>query len=466
MSSVAQGELAASLQKLRADLDLPEIFPPDVLAEAAAARPTEPSLDLRDVPFLTIDPAGSRDLDQALHLRRAGSGFRFSYAIADVPGFVTPGGAVDAETRRRGQTMYAADGAVQLHPPLLSQDRASLLPGVDRTAYVWTFDLDDAGAVASAGVARALIRSRAQWDYGQAQLAVDRGDADSPVALLPVIGALRLEQERLRGGASLDLPDEVVVADDDGYRIERRMPLPVEMWNAQLSLLTGMAAASMMLEAGVGILRTMPPPDDSAIAAFRASTVALGLAWPAGQPYGEYLHGVDGATPAGLAVLQAAASLFRGAGYTPFDGHAPAMVTQAAVAAPYAHVTAPLRRLVDRWGLVICEAVSAGREVPSWARESLGELPALMDASSQRASRLTAGTLDRVESAVLSGRVGETFDAVVVGVRQGRARIQLDEPVVTASCPVGDDIRAGQRLRVRLVGADIGGGVVQFEVAG
>ena len=54
------------------------------------------------MPFLTIDPPGSMDLDQALHIERDGDGYRVRYAIADVPAFVQPGGAVDAETRRRG----------------------------------------------------------------------------------------------------------------------------------------------------------------------------------------------------------------------------------------------------------------------------------------------------------------------------------------------------------------------------
>lgn len=458
-----QGDLAVSLRQLRAGLEVPEAFAPDALAEAEAAHPSEPALDLRDVAFISIDPPGSRDLDQALQLERAGTGFRVRYAIADVPGFVAFGGAVDGEARRRGQTLYAADGAVPLHPPVLSEDRASLLPGVDRTAYVWTFDLDDQGAVASARVERALVRSRAQWDYAQAQRAVDAGDPASPVALLPAIGGLRLEQERLRGGASLDLPDEVVVRGEDGsYRIERRVTLPAERWNAQLSLMTGMAAAAMMLDAGLGILRTMPSPGAGSVAAFRSKADALGLPWPVTQPYGEYLRGIDASAPAGLAVLQAAAALFRGAGYTPFDGAAPTASTQAAVAAPYAHVTAPLRRLVDRWGLVVCESASAGRAVPSWVSESIGEVPALMDASSQRASRLTAGTVDRVEAAVLENRVGEVLDAIVIEVRNGRGRLQLEEPVVTASCTVSDEVRAGQRLPVRLERADVATGEIEF----
>ncbi|MFP3702269.1 RNB domain-containing ribonuclease, partial [Burkholderia sp. SIMBA_013] len=65
-----------------------------------------PAADMRDVPFVTIDPATSTDLDQALFIDRAGDGYKVLYAISDVPSFVVPGGALDAETRHRGQTFY------------------------------------------------------------------------------------------------------------------------------------------------------------------------------------------------------------------------------------------------------------------------------------------------------------------------------------------------------------------------
>lgn len=372
--SAAQTELAAALTALRESLETPTDFPAAVLAEAADAEAATPGLDLRDIPFATLDPLGSRDLDQAFHLERRDAGYTVRYAIADVPGFVAPGGAVDTEARRRGQTLYAADGTIPLHPKVLSEDRASLLADVDRPALVWTFSLDPAGIVEEFRLERALIRSHTQLDYASTQAALDRGEG-GPAALLPEVGALRIEQEKLRGGASLNLPDEEVVRHSDGtYEIERRHPLPVEEWNAQLSLMTGMAAASLMIDAGVGILRTMPQPDEKSFEAFRHQTEALGRPWTTGR-YGEYLRRLDRADPMTLPVLEAAASLFRGAGYVTFDGAVPSEIEQAAIAAPYAHATAPLRRLVDRWSLAICLAVSEGREVPGWVRESLDASP-------------------------------------------------------------------------------------------
>ena len=461
--SAAQTELASALAGLRESVDAPLDFPDEVIAEAEASTAPVPQIDLRDVPFATLDPEGSRDLDQAFHLERAGTGYTVRYAIADVPGFVAPGGAVDAEARRRGQTLYAADGSIPLHPRVLSEDRASLLADVDRPALVWTFALDSSGVVSDFRLERALIRSRAQLDYTTTQLAIDRGE-DGPAALLPEIGALRMEQERLRGGASLNLPDEEVVRAEDGtYAIERRRPLPVEEWNAQLSLMTGMAAASLMLDAGVGILRTMPEPDAAAFETFRHQTEALGRPWTAGA-YGDYLRGLDRADPMTLPVLEAASSLFRGAGYLVFDGEAPGAAVQAAIAAPYAHATAPLRRLVDRWALAICLAEANGEPAPEWARASLGELPALMQESGQRASRLNAATINSVEAALLTPLVGTTIEATVIELRGERAAVQIADPAVTATAPLPPGAEPGDVVRLRIVRADIAKGEVEFAI--
>lgn len=465
-----RAELAASLTALRDSLDLDPAFPPAVQAEAEKAA-REASVDaagadltdLRDIEFLTIDPAGSTDLDQALHLERTSAGAVLHYAIADVPAYVEPGGEVDAEARRRGQTMYAPDGRVPLHPAVLSEDAASLLPDEDRRAYVWRFVLDDGARPIETTLTRAVVRSRRQWSYEGAQRAIDDGSAPASLAAMPWFGEQRTARERDRGGASLNLPESRVIAEGDGYRIERSEGVPLEDHNAHVSLLTGMAAAEIMLHGRVGILRTMPPAAEEDVAEFRAQTVALGLPWHPDTPYGDYLRGLD-RSPAARAVTEYAAGLFRGAGYVAFDGKVPDETVQAAIGAPYAHTTAPLRRLVDRWALVICEALANGRDVPSWARESLHDLPELMTRSAQRASQLTAGALDRVEAAVLHGREGETFDAAVLSARGDGLRVQLQDPPVEAKV-TGMDAAPGAAVRLRLIRADVAEGTLVFAPA-
>ncbi len=310
---------------------------------------------------------------------------------------------------------------------------------------------------------RAIVRSQARLGVRRGAGAHRRGSADASLALLREVGQLRLEQERARGGASLNVPDEEIVrTPDGGYALERRRLLPVEDWNAQLSLMTGMAAAELMIAARVGILRTMPQPSPDEVAAFRRQTEALGRPWHDSIGYGEYLRELPRDEPASLAILQAAGGLFRGAGYEAMDGSVPDDPVQSALAAPYAHVTAPLRRLVDRWGLVICEAISHGRDVPGWARDTLGELPSLMGASSRRAAQLDAASVARVEAAVLSDRIGERFRATVLRTRNGTAVIQLVEPAVTASVSIGPDVQPGAWVAVVLEHADIRAGTVRF----
>ncbi len=466
----SSGQLAERFAELRTELALHAAFPETVEADARSviAHQVLPAVDSTEIPFITIDPAGATELDQALHLERSGEGYRVRYAIADVPAFVAPNGPIDAEARRRGQTMYAPDGRIPLHPTVISDDAASLLPGEVRSAFVWDFELDADANVTAVTVARARIRSIRQCDYCVVQAELDSGTATESLQLLREVGEKRILLERQRGGASLNRADQEVTEVDHVYRLERRRALPVEGWKAQLSLMTGMAAARIMVDAGVGILRTMPVPDAAAIDRFRLQTAALGWPWAPGLAYGEYLRTLDSDDPHQLAIIHAARSLFRGADYTVLEGSVPDITIQAAVGAPYAHTTAPLRRLVDRFVLVTCEALVAGHPVPSWVRDSLPSLPAIMSASDSIASRLDRGSIDAVEAAVLGGRVGEVFDATVISVQKGTSArkgggvIQLADPAVAAECT--GQLTAGSRVRATLVMADILTGTVRFSV--
>lgn len=459
----ADSELALSLAALRVELKITEEFPSAVLAEARKAvdTPVLPQADLRETPFITIDPSDAMDLDQAMRLERNGDGYLVRYAIADVASFVTPGGAIDSETRKRGQTHYPPDGRIPLHPVVISEQAASLVPEEVRGAYVWTFDLDAQARVTGTRLERARVRSIGRYDYDEVQALIDSGEAPEAIALLKEIGVKRIEIERERGGASLGRPDQEVRETNGHYELIRRQPFAAEGWNAQISLMTGMAAATIMIEGKVGILRTMPRPDDDSITAFSRSAAALGTPWPDGMSYGEYLRTLNPADPYELAIMHAAATLFRGAGYTAFDGEVPEQVIQSAVAAPYTHATAPLRRLVDRFVLAVCEALANGREIPGWARDVLPELPAIMSASDNLAGRLNNESVNRVEAAILGSRVGDVFPATVLKVNNGGGHIQLDDPAVTAECD--GDLVAGESIQARLMNADIATGAVRFK---
>ncbi|GIF21009.1 exoribonuclease R [Actinoplanes tereljensis] len=455
---------------LRRELRLPGEFPAEAIAEAEAAAGAArgPAVDRTDVPFVTIDPATSKDLDQAMHLeRRSGSGYRVRYAIADVASFVRPDGALAAETWVRGQTIYLPDGRIPLHPEVLSEGAASLLPDVERAAVLWTIDLDPDGAIVAVELERARVRSRAKLNYEGVQRQVDAGQAPDSLALLPELGTLLARRASERGAVNLPLPEQEVERDGDGWRLMLRAPLAVEEHNAQISLLTGMAAADLMLRGGVGLLRTMPAPKPEAVEKLRAAAGSLGVPWPAGASVGSVVAAVDPATPRGAAFLDQAAELLRGAAYTPFDGPPPAETGHGGVGAPYAHVTAPLRRLADRYATEVCLALVAGSEVPEWAREALPKLPKAMADTDRLAGAANRGAIDLAEAVLLHGRVGETFEAGVVDRDDpGRNRppggtVALDDPAVRARC-LGE-LPLGERIRARLTVADPTTRKVEFE---
>ncbi|MFE3556021.1 RNB domain-containing ribonuclease [Streptomyces sp. NPDC059193] len=473
MTGAEGAALRAALRALRTKLGVPEEFPAEVLAEAerAAREPRLPDTDATDLPLFTVDPPASRDLDQAMHLaRRPAGGFRVHYAIADVAAFVTPGGALDTEAHRRVTTLYFPDGKVPLHPAVLSEDAASLLPDRTRPALLWRLDLDAEGRVETTDVRRALVRSRAKLDYDGVQKAIDTGTAEEPVALLQDIGRLREALEVERGGISLNVPEQEVVAHDGSYSLAYRAPLPADGWNAQISLMTGIAAADLMLAAGTGILRTLPQAPDGAVGRLRRAAKALRIDWPHHVPYAELVRSLDPHRPAHAAFLQECTALLRGAGYTVFTGGAtPDPAIHAAVAAPYAHCTAPLRRLADRYAGELCLAAVAGAEPPRWAVAALDALPKEMADGARLANGAERECVDLVEAALLKDRVGETFEATVIEVKDREpleGTVHLEDPAVVGRVvSTALELPLGERIRVRLAEADPGTAKVLFAPA-
>ena len=467
MSSHRVAGAPLDFDALRAELEVPGDFAASVLAEAehAASAIRFPDEDATDIPFVTIDPAGSRDLDQAVHIAQSGDGYLVSYAIADVASFVHPAGELDLETHRRGETLYFPDKRVPLHPISLSEGAASLLPDQVRPAVLWRITLDAGANVQSIDVRRARVRSTAQLDYVGAQQMVDDGALPDAIRLLPAVGKLRIDLARRRHAINLDMPEQLVESDGaGGWRITLRETLAIEQYNAEISLLTGMCAAAVMLQGGVGVLRTIPPPAPEAVAALRRAATALHIDWPANAAPGDVLSRVDRGDPRHVALVDHAASLLRGAAYTAFDGTPPAQHDHSGIGAPYAHVTAPLRRLVDRFSTEICLALQAKQPVPDWVRSALTTLPGEMHDADQRAHTVDRAVVDATEAWLLRDRVGEVFDAVVIDADEHAGTVVLDNPAVRARCG-GAGLPVGQRVRVRLTTADVSAREVRFELA-
>jgi exoribonuclease R len=373
---------------------------------------------------------------------------------------------MDAEARRRGQTLYSPDRRIPLHPAVLSEGAASLLPDQLRAAALWTIDLDADGEPIRVDLRRARVRSRAQLDYPSVQARADAGTLPEPLALLPEVGALLQRRMAERGAIELGTPEqEVEAAADGGWTLALRGDLPVEGWNAEISLLTGQCAAALMLDGGVGLLRTLPPARPQEVARLRLLAPALGVDWPDDAGPGAVIAELDPRRPGHAAFMEEAATLLRGAGYTPFDGSPPQQPVHSGVAAPYAHVTAPLRRLVDRFGSEVCLALAGGREPAPELRAALPEMPGLMAASDRRTREVERAVVAATEAWLLQGRQGETFSAVVVDAENGRGTVVLDALAVRGRC-TGEGLRPGTRVRVRLEEADVAARSVSFRLDG
>jgi exoribonuclease R len=302
------------------------------------------------------------------------------------------------------------------------------------------------------------VRSRAQLTYAEVQVDVDSGRASETLALLAEVGVARKQAEADRGGVSLDLPTQRIVPDGDTYRLELEVTVPAMGWNAQVSLLTGMVAADAMLSAGVGLLRTLPPPDADVVAVVRHTAKALGVPWPEGESYASVIRGLDGTDPDQAALLALAARGLRGAGYVALGAgdpppEDPDLLRHAAVAAPYAHVTAPLRRLCDRAAIEVCLALFGDHAVPTEVVAQLAELPKVMARARARESGAARAAIDLVEALILCRRVGDVLDATVVSADDERSTVVIGSLAIAATVGVGH-LPLGEPVRLRVEDAD------------
>jgi exoribonuclease R len=452
------GALGRGLQDIRAQFGIPASFAPEVLAAAEAATRRTPSahVDRTAQRFVTLDPAGSTDLDQAFAIERSRTDLMLHYAIADVAWFVDDGDPLDQEAWRRGTTQYLPDGRAGLYPPALSEGAASLLPGGPRPAVVFSVRIASDGAVKLDGVERAVIRSAAKLAYETVtatDLPPDFGELFRRIAAA----------EDQRGAERIDPPQqEVVPADGGGFGLQFRPRLASEDANAALSLAANLAVADLLLAHRTGLFRVMAPPDDRALHRLRFAARALGLAWPDSEPLAQFQRSLDGADPRQAAFMLQIRRAGAPAGYAPYvEGQIP---WHAAMGATYAHATAPLRRLADRYVVRAALALANGQPVPDAVSAAFARLPAVMARAEALEGQIERAVIDLAEAITLQDRVGQIFGAIVIDADQKGARIQLkDEAVVARVTAPG--LSAGDSLRVRLVSADPQDRQVRFEPA-
>jgi exoribonuclease R len=453
--AAGDGAIAAGLTAIRTEADVPVEFPPDVraAAEAAAARRPGPlHTDRTAVGYVTLDPASATDLDQAFAIEMAGSDVVLHYAIADVGFFVDPGGPLDAAAWERGGTVYLPDGKVPLYPRSVSEAAASLLPDGPRPAVVFTVRVDEAGEVQLDGAERAIIHSRAKLAYED----VDEGALPAGFAELSrrIVAA-----EDRRGAPRVEFPEQVLELTDDGWRLRFDTRLESEDHNAGMSLATNLAVADALHEARTGLFRVMPDASAGAIRRLRLTAKAFGLDWPDGMSLSRFQRSLPSDDQRSAAFLLAVRRASGGATYRPYtDGEKP---WHAAMAATYCHATAPLRRLADRYVVEAALAVGNGEAVPDHVTAAFAELPAVMSRADERGNRVDRAVDNLAEAVLLSGRLGELFDGVIVDEDRNGPVIQIADPAILARVRAAR-VTPGDEIRVKLVAADVASRTVEF----
>lgn len=456
---------------------IPDSFPDEVMAEADRAKPVglKGREDLRDLPFVTIDPSDARDHDDACYAHadddpKNEGGHVLWVAIADVAHYVRPGSALDTEARKRGNSTYFPDRVVPMLPDRLSGDLCSLHEGVPRPCIAVRMRLDAHGVKLGHTFHRGLMRSAASLAYEDVQAAMDSSPNDQCGPLMDDVirplyaayAALKEARER-RQPLDLDLPERKIILSDEGevLSVRFRDRLDAHKLIEEFMVLANVAAAETLSAKKSPLLFRVheePPPEK--MESLRDTASAAGFTLAKGQVIktahlNQLLNSAAGTDHAELINMSTLRSMTQ-AYYAPQNfGHFGLAL------ANYAHFTSPIRRYSD---LIVHRSLVAAH---GWGDDGLtGEQIAELDSvaahiseTERRSMTAERDTTDRYLAAYLSERVGQEFEGRVSGVARFGAFVRLDETGADGLIPMrhlGAEYFHFDREAATLMGADTG----------
>jgi len=443
---------------------LPLEFPPEVLAEAEALDPAQaaagaPRLDLREHPFVTIDPASARDHDDAVFVEprparaQRTAVDRLWVAIADVARFVPEGSALDTEARRRGNSVYFPDRAIPMLPERLSGELCSLRPGAERPVLAVALDVAGDGSVRRARFHEAMIRSRARLVYDDAAVVMEGGETpairdaevrDQLVRLAAV--AKRLTARRFAAGAiDFDLPTAEIVLGDEGHPTDI-VEAPRTIANRAIEeamLAANRAVAEHLVERGVpALFRVHEPPLPDQLEALRELLGSLGLLDRPARG-GPALEAIDiqravqraAGRPEERLVNSVALRSLRQARYDHVNRGHFALAFDA-----YLHFTSPIRRYADlvvhRQLRDLLDGSPAARARSAARGERLAGWGAALSFCERAAMEAERDAVDLKKCVFLRERVGERFPATVTRASRHGLHVTLDPFFVEGLVPI------------------------------
>ncbi len=484
---------------------IPYIFPDETLEEAqrVAELPLSEDKreDLRDVPIVAIDPADARDHDDAIWAEPDGEGgYKAIVAIADVSFYVRPGGKLDKEARKRGNSVYFPDRVVPMLPEILSADVCSLVENEDRAAMACHLRISPEGKITKWRFTRATVRLAANIAYEDAQKAMDDGSADDNLKNLWGAWKLLFKARQARDPLDLELPERQVRLNDEGKieEIAVRERLDAHRVVEDFMIAANVAAAKALEEKAAPVVyRVHETPSREKLMAFKEYLASQGKSFAMGQVITPGLFNrmlkdiVDPAEKALImeAVLRSQTQAYYGPSNSGHFGLA---------LGSYAHFTSPIRRyadllvhraLVDAYKLEQPKPKGNIPEASGLSDRDKTALNQITDAISQterRAMEAERDTIDRYVAAWLSGRVGETFDTRITGVQGfgffatienlggdglvpvstlGREYFRYDEGArELVGENSGTTYAVGDRLKLKLAEANALTGALKFEI--
>ncbi|WP_425594664.1 ribonuclease R [Qipengyuania polymorpha] len=511
---------------------IPHIFPPEALEEAQAVAELPLSEDkredLRDVPIVAIDPADARDHDDAIWAEPDGEGgYKAIVAIADVSFYVRPGGKLDREARKRGNSVYFPDRVVPMLPEILSADVCSLVEHEDRAAMACHIRISPEGKVTKWRFTRAIVRLAANIAYEDAQAIADQkfrssraklrdgseepgqrvstaldtsGELDTVLKNLWGAWKLLFKAREARDPLDLELPERQVRLNDEGVieEIAVRERLDAHRVVEDFMIAANVAAAKALEEKAAPVVyRVHETPSREKLMAFKEYLASQGKKFAMGQVITPGLFNrmlKDIVDPAEKALIMEAVLRSQTQAY-----YGPANAGHFGLAlGSYAHFTSPIRRyadllvhraLVDSYKL---EQPKPKGNIPDTSglsdrdRTALNQITDAISQTERRAMEAERDTIDRYVAAWLSGRVGEVFDTRITGVQGfgffatienlggdglvpvstlGRDYFRYDEGArELVGENTGKTYAVGDRLKLRLAESNALTGALKFEL--
>jgi ribonuclease R len=421
----------------------------EAMSSRLSRRDAEGRRDLRDVPFLTIDPEDARDHDDAVFAQRTADGFRAWVAIADVSEYVQPGTALDEEALKRGCTIYLPDRALPMLPAALAADVCSLLPERERLCLCVIADIDDDGAVTSFDVCEGRMRGAAMLTYGS--VARTLGFTEKPPRSPQAEGfknelrdlddvARRLRKVRMRRGAlDFDLPEPKLTLDEitgNPVGVTRRAQDPgvkraYQMIEELMILANELVAQWLGKRRAPAVYRVHGKPDEKKLERLGNVCERLGAPFEFEElvekgGIGKWLR--DIAEHPRRAVLESL--VLRSMKQAVYDIHNIGHFGLASEA--YVHFTSPIRRYPDVEVHRSVKRLLAGVK-PDTSPAAIEELAAAATASSVReraAMDVEREVVDLYRALLMRDRVGDVFEGTVTGVTGTGVYVSLDEPFV------------------------------------